>query len=169
MASTSRERKNNRSAWLSLPERSRRRRAVQAALSSCRRLISACESREGRRRKNSAAGLIYLSGIAGRRSSVLLSGSTIIPTDSSAVTPQERLCSRGRKDHTARSGFSHELNSDQAEMVLSNGAISQFVRRFPFLLNSKLFRVRQKEPSSPSLRYSPEKVTRMIFANPPGL
>ena len=31
--------------------------------------------------------LIYLSGIAGRRLNVLLVGSTIIPTDSSAVTP----------------------------------------------------------------------------------
>jgi hypothetical protein len=44
--------------------------------------------RSRRKRAVQAHALIYLSGIAGKRLSVLLVGSTMIPTDSSAVTPK---------------------------------------------------------------------------------
>jgi hypothetical protein len=66
--------------------------------------------------------LIYLSGIAGSRLSVLLFGSTI-----------------SGEDHTARSRFSHELNPDKAKRILPECPIRQLIRHSALLLDPKLF------------------------------
>jgi hypothetical protein len=60
----------------------------------------------------------HFSGIAGSRLSVLLAGSTAIPTDSSAVTPKSGSVPGGAKNHSARSRFSHELEPGDIDRAL---------------------------------------------------
>ena len=85
----------------------------------------------------------------------------MIPTDSSAV---KRLCPRGSKDHATRSSFSHELNPDQAERVFPDGTIRQFVRRFSFLSDPKLFEfVRWGHRISRSGIYLKERLERFLW------
>ena len=51
----------------------------------------------------------------------------------------QHITFRQFEDYAARSGFAHELNPDQAERVLFDGAVRQLIRHFSFLFDPELF------------------------------
>ena len=117
-----------------------------------------------------AASSGYLSGIAGRRLSVLLSKVYDNAYGIQRCYTQERLCPRRSEYDAARLSFL-PMNSIRTRPkgynFLTVPLAVNSVRHFPFC--SLSFRVHRRGPSSPSLRYRPETMPRTISASPPGL